>query len=46
MDSVGVENTETNRRDWRELLYTAPGERRIHTQMTLSIDAYDMLLIL
>jgi fructose-bisphosphate aldolase class 1 len=22
---VGVENTETNRRDWRELLYTAPG---------------------
>jgi len=25
LDSVGVENTETNRRDWRELLYTAPG---------------------
>ncbi|KAK9831900.1 hypothetical protein WJX81_006849 [Elliptochloris bilobata] len=23
--SVDVENTETNRRDWRELLYTAPG---------------------
>lgn len=21
---VGVDNTETNRRDWRELLYTAP----------------------
>ena len=25
LDSVGIENTETNRRDWRELLYTAPG---------------------
>eukprot|EP00884_Botryococcus_braunii_P007592 jgi/Botrbrau1/16834/Bobra.150_2s0058.1 len=23
--TVGLENTETNRRDWRELLYTAPG---------------------
>ena len=22
---VGADNTETNRRDWRELLYTAPG---------------------
>ncbi|KAK9867653.1 hypothetical protein WJX84_007745 [Apatococcus fuscideae] len=22
---IGAENTETNRRDWRELLYTAPG---------------------
>ena len=21
----GVDNTETNRRDWREVLYTAPG---------------------
>ncbi|CAI5504039.1 unnamed protein product [Closterium sp. Naga37s-1] len=25
LNSVGVENTEDNRRDWRELLYTAPG---------------------
>jgi len=25
LDSVGVENTETNRRNWRQLLYTAPG---------------------
>jgi len=25
LDSVGVENTEDNRRAWRELLYTAPG---------------------
>lgn len=25
LDSVGVENTEDNRRDWRQLLYTAPG---------------------
>ncbi|KAG2495113.1 hypothetical protein HYH03_006723 [Edaphochlamys debaryana] len=25
LESVGVENTETNRRDWRQLLYTAPG---------------------
>lgn len=25
LDSVSVDNTETNRRDWRELLYTAPG---------------------
>lgn len=25
LDSIGVENTETNRRDWREVLYTAPG---------------------
>lgn len=25
LESVGVENTEDNRRDWRELLYTAPG---------------------
>lgn len=25
LDSVGVENTEENRRKWRELLYTAPG---------------------
>jgi fructose-bisphosphate aldolase class I len=25
LDSVNVENTETNRRDWRQLLYTAPG---------------------
>lgn len=23
--NAGVENTEQNRRDWRELLYTAPG---------------------
>ncbi|CAL8466203.1 g5739 [Coccomyxa elongata] len=23
--TVGVDNTETNRRDWREVLYTAPG---------------------
>jgi fructose-bisphosphate aldolase class 1 len=23
--TVGVDNTETNRRDWRELLYSAPG---------------------
>lgn len=23
--TVGVENTEDNRRDWRQLLYTAPG---------------------
>lgn len=23
--SVGVDNTENNRRDWRQLLYTAPG---------------------
>lgn len=22
--TAGIENTETNRRDWRELLYTAP----------------------
>ena len=22
---MGVENTESNRRDWRQLLYTAPG---------------------
>ena len=22
---AGVDNTETNRRDWREVLYTAPG---------------------
>jgi fructose-bisphosphate aldolase, class I len=26
LDSVGVENTETNRRDWRQTLYTTPGE--------------------
>ncbi len=26
LESVGVENTEENRRDWRQLLYTAPGE--------------------
>ncbi|KAF5838972.1 fructose-bisphosphate aldolase class-I-domain-containing protein [Dunaliella salina] len=25
LDSVGMENTEDNRRAWRELLYTAPG---------------------
>jgi fructose-bisphosphate aldolase class 1 len=25
LESVGVENTEENRRDWRQLLYTAPG---------------------
>eukprot|EP00877_Chromochloris_zofingiensis_P013410 jgi/Chrzof1/8322/Cz03g06050.t1 len=25
LDSVGVENTEDNRRAWRQLLYTAPG---------------------
>ena len=25
LDTVGVENTEDNRRKWRELLYTAPG---------------------
>lgn len=25
LESVGVENTEDNRRAWRELLYTAPG---------------------
>lgn len=25
MNRSGVDNTETNRRDWRELLYTAPG---------------------
>ena len=25
LDSVGVENTEENRRNWRQLLYTAPG---------------------
>ncbi|GIL50637.1 hypothetical protein Vafri_6767, partial [Volvox africanus] len=25
LQSVGVDNTEENRRDWRELLYTAPG---------------------
>ncbi|EFJ45173.1 hypothetical protein VOLCADRAFT_82483 [Volvox carteri f. nagariensis] len=25
LQSVGVDNTEDNRRDWRELLYTAPG---------------------
>ena len=25
--SVDVENTEENRRDWRQLLYTAPGEQ-------------------
>jgi ABC-type branched-subunit amino acid transport system substrate-binding protein len=25
LNAVGVENTETNRRDWRELLYTTPG---------------------
>ncbi|KAJ9516441.1 hypothetical protein QJQ45_011107 [Haematococcus lacustris] len=25
LDAVGVENTEDNRRAWRELLYTAPG---------------------
>jgi fructose-bisphosphate aldolase class I len=25
LESVGVENSETNRRAWRELLYTAPG---------------------
>lgn len=25
LESVGVENTETNRRDWRQLLYTTPG---------------------
>ena len=24
LESVGVENTEDNRRDWRQLLYTAP----------------------
>jgi hypothetical protein len=27
LESVGVENTEENRRDWRQLLYTAPGGR-------------------
>lgn len=26
LESVGVENSEDNRRAWRELLYTAPGE--------------------
>jgi fructose-bisphosphate aldolase class 1 len=25
LESVGVENSEDNRRAWRELLYTAPG---------------------
>jgi fructose-bisphosphate aldolase class 1 len=25
LESVGVDNSEDNRRDWRELLYTAPG---------------------
>ena len=25
LGSVGIENTEDNRRDWRQLLYTAPG---------------------
>jgi hypothetical protein len=30
LDSVGVENTEDNRRAWRELLYTAPGEMAVH----------------
>jgi fructose-bisphosphate aldolase class I len=25
LNAVGIENTEVNRRDWRELLYTAPG---------------------
>jgi fructose-bisphosphate aldolase, class I len=25
LDSVGIENTEDNRRAWRQLLYTAPG---------------------
>jgi hypothetical protein len=25
LESVGVENTEDNRRDWRHLLYSAPG---------------------
>lgn len=28
LESVGVENTEDNRRDWRQLLYTAPGAPR------------------
>lgn len=28
---AGVENTETNRRDWRELLYTAPGAPLAHS---------------
>jgi hypothetical protein len=26
LEAVGVDNTEDNRRAWRELLYTAPGE--------------------
>lgn len=25
LEAIGVDNTETNRRDWRQLLYTAPG---------------------
>ncbi len=25
LDSIGVESTETNRRDWRQLLFTTPG---------------------
>lgn len=30
LESVGVENTEDNRRDWRQLLYTAPGAYEGH----------------
>lgn len=26
LETIGVDNTEDNRRDWRQLLYTAPGE--------------------
>jgi fructose-bisphosphate aldolase class 1 len=29
LESVDVENTEDNRRAWRELLYTAPGAKEM-----------------
>lgn len=39
LDSVGVENTETNRRDWRQTLYTTPGEST--KQMPLGVNCLE-----
>ena len=38
LDSVGVENTVSNRRSWRQLLFTAPGEWERHISGVILYD--------
>ena len=46
LDSVGVENTETNRRDWRQTLYTTPGESPKQTPLSIKCLCHESLTLL